>query len=52
MTLPAFAAARRAAARAAIDRYRPSAGPTAANTRHAAAAGEWIRQTDGHCTVS
>jgi len=46
MTLPAFAAARRAAARAAIDRYRLPAGPVAANPRHAAAAGEWDRRTD------
>jgi len=33
--------------RAAIDRYLLPAGPTAANPPHAAAAGEWDRQTDG-----
>jgi len=32
---------------AAIDRYLLLAGPTATNTPHAAAAGEWDRQTDG-----
>ena len=54
VALPAFAAERRAAApcccgagRAAIDRYLLPAGPTAANLPHAAAAGEWDRQTDG-----
>ena len=57
--LPAFAAARRAAApcccgagRAAIDRYLLPAGPTAANPPHAAATGEWDRQMDGHRTVT
>jgi len=52
VALPAFAAARRAAApcccgagRAAIDRYLLPAGPTAANLPHAAAAGEWDRRT-------
>jgi len=33
--------------RAAIDRYRLPAGPTAANPPHVAAAGRWDRQTDG-----
>jgi len=55
MTLPAFAAERRAAApllltagRAAIDRYLLPAGRTAANPRQRSAAGElWDRQTDG-----
>ena len=32
--------------RAAIDRYLLPTGPTAANPPHAAAAGEWNRQTD------
>jgi len=36
------------AGRAAIDRYLLPAVPTAANPPHAAAAGEWDRQTDGH----
>ena len=35
------------AGRAAVDRYLPPAGPTAANPPHAAAAGEWDRQTHG-----
>ena len=54
VALPAFAAARRAAApcccgtgRAAVDRYRPPAGPTAANPPHASAAEESDRRTDG-----
>jgi len=38
--------------RAAIDRYRLPAGPTAANLPHAAAAGEWDRLTDGHRSVT
>ena len=53
MALPAFAAARRAAApcccgagRAAIDQYLLPAGLTAANPPHAAAAGKWDRQRD------
>ena len=53
--LPAFAAARRAVApcgRAAIDRHLTPAGPTAANPSHAAAAGKWDRNTDGHRAVS
>ena len=57
--LPAFAAERRAATacccgvgRAAIDRYLFHAGPTAANSPHVAAAGEWDRQTDRHRTVT
>jgi len=37
---------------AAIDQYLLPAGPTAANPPHAAAVGEWDRQTDGHRTVS
>jgi len=32
---------------AAIDRYLPPVGPTAANPSHVAAAGVWVRQTDG-----
>jgi len=35
-----------AAGRAAVDQYLLAAGPTAANPPHAAAAGEWDRQTD------
>ena len=49
MTLLAFAAERRAAGRftaASDDRHRLLAGRTAANPPHAAAAGEWDRQTD------
>ena len=34
------------AGRAAINRYHLHAGPTAANPPHAAAVGEWDRQTD------
>jgi len=38
---------------AAIDRYRMSAGPTAANPPHAAAGVDrWDRQTDGRVAVS
>ena len=55
MTLPAFAAERRAAAplllttaSAAIDRYLLPAGRTAANPQRRSAAGElWDRRTDG-----
>jgi len=45
VALPAFAAARRAAARllAAIHRHLLLAGPTAANPQHRSAAGEWDR---------
>ena len=48
VALPAFAAAAAAApaAQQSIDISLP-AGPTAANPPHAAAAGEWDRQTDG-----
>jgi len=53
VALPAFAAARRAAAwlqltagRAAIDRYLLAAGPTAANPQLQRAAVRWDRQTD------
>jgi len=60
MTLPAFAAERRAAAplllaagRAAIDRCLLPAGRTAANPRQRSAAGElWDRRTDGRTTVT
>ena len=52
MTLPAFAAKRRAAAPAAVDRCVLSAGRSAANPPHAAAAGEWDRQMDGHRKVT
>jgi len=59
VALPAIAAERRStvpcccgARRAAIDRYLLPAEPTAANPLHAAAAGEWDRQTDGHGTVT
>jgi len=38
--------------RAAVDRYRLPAGPTAANQPHAAAAGERDRQTDSVRTVT
>jgi len=54
VALPAFAAARRAAARllltagrAAIDRYLPAAGPTAANPLQRRAAAGWDGHTDG-----
>jgi len=53
VTLPAFAAARRAAARllrtggrAAIDRHLLTAGPTAANPQQQRAAARWDRRTD------
>jgi len=53
VALPAFAAARRAAARllltagrAAIDRYLRAAGPTAANLQQRRAAAGWDRRTD------
>jgi len=51
VALPAFAAAAPCccgAGRAAIYWYRLPAGPTAANTPHAAAVGEWDRQADKH----
>ena len=58
VALPAFAAARRAAARmllsaarAAIDRYLLPAGPTAANPPQRPNAGT-DRQTDGRPTVT
>jgi len=44
VALPTFAAA--------TDRYLLPARPKAANPLHAAAAGEWDRQTGGHRTVS
>jgi len=56
VALPAFAAARHAAARlllsAAINRYLLLSGPTAANPQQRSAAGECDRQTDGHDTVT
>jgi len=40
------------AAAAAVDRYLLLTGPTAANSPHAAAAGEWDRQIDRHRTIT
>ena len=47
VALPAFAAARRPAGRAAIDRYLLTAGPTAANPHAAAACGGRMGQAGG-----
>jgi len=54
VTLPAFAAVRRAAARLLLGAGQQSivhTGPTAANPQLRNAAGEWDRQTDRHRTV-
>ena len=45
--LPTWQCPRPPAAAATIDRYLLPTGPTAANSRHDAAVGEWDRRTDG-----
>jgi len=52
VALLAFAAARHADRRAAIDRYLLAAGFTAANPQQRRAAAGWDRRTDGRPTVA
>jgi len=56
VALPAFAAARRAAARLLLSVEQQSidlllTGPAAANEQRSTTR-EWNRQTDGHCIVT